>query len=117
MEKYLFEVGQHLADVFYNQENIKPLNQSKMKTVKNLANHKIYENFDLSWGIFEPTLSKQLKKQKLKYDKAVIQQFQKQMASLKVLVTSDLISGSIEDKILKEIYIQTHSHICELNNL
>jgi hypothetical protein len=32
MKKYLFEVGQHLADVFYNQENIKPLNQSKMKT-------------------------------------------------------------------------------------
>jgi hypothetical protein len=32
MKKYLFEVGQQLADVFYNQENIKPLNQSKMKT-------------------------------------------------------------------------------------
>jgi hypothetical protein len=32
VEKYLFEVGQQLADLFYNQENIKPLNQSKMKT-------------------------------------------------------------------------------------
>jgi hypothetical protein len=31
MKKYLFEVGQQLADVFYNQENIKPLNQSKME--------------------------------------------------------------------------------------
>jgi len=31
MEKYLFEVGQQLADVFYNQENIKPLNQNRMK--------------------------------------------------------------------------------------
>jgi hypothetical protein len=33
MEKYLFEVGQQLADVFYNQENIKPLNQNKMKEI------------------------------------------------------------------------------------
>jgi predicted adenine nucleotide alpha hydrolase (AANH) superfamily ATPase len=32
MKKYLFEVGQQLADQFYNQKNIKPLNQSKMKT-------------------------------------------------------------------------------------
>jgi hypothetical protein len=31
MIKYLFEVGQQLADVFYNQENIKPLNQNRMK--------------------------------------------------------------------------------------
>ena len=31
MEKYLFEVGQQLADQFYNQENIKTLNQSKME--------------------------------------------------------------------------------------
>jgi len=31
MEKYLFEVGQQLADVFYNQENIKPLNENRMK--------------------------------------------------------------------------------------
>jgi hypothetical protein len=32
MKNYLFEVGQQLADQFYNQKNIKPLNQSKMKT-------------------------------------------------------------------------------------
>jgi predicted adenine nucleotide alpha hydrolase (AANH) superfamily ATPase len=32
MKQYLFEVGQQLADQFYNQKNIKPLNQSKMKT-------------------------------------------------------------------------------------
>jgi len=31
MKNYLFEVGQQLADVFYNQENIKPLNQNRMK--------------------------------------------------------------------------------------
>jgi hypothetical protein len=31
MKKYLFEVGQQLADVFYNQENIKTLNQNRMK--------------------------------------------------------------------------------------
>ena len=46
MEKYLFEVGQQLADVFYNQENIKPLNQNRMKTIEEAAANLADPNVD-----------------------------------------------------------------------
>jgi hypothetical protein len=37
MKNYLFEVGQQLADQFYNQKNIKPLNQNRMKEIEEAA--------------------------------------------------------------------------------
>jgi hypothetical protein len=61
MEKYLFEVGQHLADVFYNQENIKPLNQSKMKTAVEFLVEELLSGKPLMPSLIEQ--AKELEKQ------------------------------------------------------
>jgi len=69
----------------------------------------------LSYGILSDPLNKQLDKQKLKYDKNKIAQFEVQRGAINTLRFSGLLTDSMVDKILSKLHKKIIAHIAEAN--
>jgi hypothetical protein len=76
------------------------------------------KNVGLSYGVLSDSLSKQLDKQGLKYDKKKIELFEREREAINTLrFGSNLLTDSIIDKILPKLHKKIISHVAEVNGV
>jgi hypothetical protein len=73
--------------------------------------------FGLSFGILSPTLSAQLRKQKIKFDKLLIAEFEQNRKSINDPKWSGLLVDSQASKLRQKLMKKITSHLNKINKI
>lgn len=75
------------------------------------------KSYQLGYGIIQPTLYVQLKKQKYKFDKDEVKEFEKIRVSINILYFKNYITESQYQKMIIKLHKKVCAHIAKENNL